>query len=96
MAMALAMLRPEPDKRGRGNKGGALETFDLSRRRLGQARGAHGHRRLNFFLNLSGSGATRPHRDLTSPSTEGPASSGGAFAFAGNEKPGTSGRAIRK
>jgi hypothetical protein len=37
-AMALAMLYPEPDKRGRGNKGKAEETSDFTQKRLAQAR----------------------------------------------------------
>jgi hypothetical protein len=32
------MLYPEPDKRGRGNKGKAEETSDFSQKRLAQAR----------------------------------------------------------
>ena len=38
MAMALAMLLPDPEKGGRGNKTKALETSGFSRQRLGQAR----------------------------------------------------------
>jgi hypothetical protein len=37
-AMRLALLYPEPEKGGRGNKGKALETSGFSRQRLGQAR----------------------------------------------------------
>lgn len=37
-AMRLALLYPEPDKRGRGNKGKAAETADFSQRRLREAR----------------------------------------------------------
>ena len=37
-AMRIAWLWPEPDKRGRGNKGKALETGAFSRQRLQQAR----------------------------------------------------------
>jgi ParB-like chromosome segregation protein Spo0J len=37
-AMALAMIYPQPDKRGRGNKGKAEETSGFSQKRLAQAR----------------------------------------------------------
>jgi len=37
-AMRMALLYPEPDKRGRGNKGKAAETADFSQRRLPEAR----------------------------------------------------------
>jgi hypothetical protein len=37
-AMAMAMLYPEADKRGRGNKGKAAESADFSQRRLREAR----------------------------------------------------------
>lgn len=42
-AMALAMIYPEPDKRGRGNKGKAAETSDFSQKRLSQARSVLRH-----------------------------------------------------
>jgi hypothetical protein len=41
--MALAMIYPEPDKRGRGNKGKAEETSDFSQKRLSQARAVLRH-----------------------------------------------------
>jgi hypothetical protein len=34
----IAMLYPEPDKRGRGNRGKSAETSDFSQKRLSQAR----------------------------------------------------------
>lgn len=37
-AMALAMIYPEPDKRGRGNKGKSEVSSDFSQKRLAQAR----------------------------------------------------------
>ena len=37
-AIAYAILYPEPEKRGRGNKGKATETADFSQRRLREAR----------------------------------------------------------
>jgi hypothetical protein len=42
-AMGLAFLFPEPDKRGRGNKGKAPEAGDFSRSRLQQARSVLRH-----------------------------------------------------
>jgi hypothetical protein len=38
LAEAVAMLYPEPDKRGRGNKGKAAESAGFSQRRLREAR----------------------------------------------------------
>jgi hypothetical protein len=37
-AMAVAMLFPEPDKRGRGNKGKSTESVGFSQQRLREAR----------------------------------------------------------
>ena len=44
-AIALAMIYPEADKRGRGNKGKAEETSDFSQKRLSQARSILRHSR---------------------------------------------------
>jgi hypothetical protein len=42
-AIAMAMLYPEPDKRGRGNKGKSTETGDFSQQRLREARAVVRH-----------------------------------------------------
>jgi hypothetical protein len=44
-AMALAMIYPEADKRGRGNKGKAELNSDFSQKRLSQARTVLRHSR---------------------------------------------------
>jgi hypothetical protein len=43
--MAMAMLYPEPDKQGRGNKGKATEAVGFSQQRLREARSVLRHSR---------------------------------------------------